>query len=93
MLREREDAVLAADLGQLSAQLASIEAQRMQKQAEHDQLVKTIATQKRLIATLQERVDMRTTLVNERAGAKSAVIDATENSPIHPPFKQGQLAS
>ena len=87
-LREREDAVLAADLGQLSAQLASIEAQRQQKQAERDQLVKTIETQKRLIATLQERVDMRTTLVNEHAGAKSAVIDATETLQ----YQQTQLA-
>ena len=51
-LREREDAVLAADLNQLSAQLALNAAQRTQKQAEHDQLVKTIETQKRLIATL-----------------------------------------
>jgi hemolysin D len=96
LLREREDAVLSADLAQLSAQLASIEAQRLQKQAERDQLVKTIETQKRLIATLQERVDMRTTLVNERAGAKSAVIDATETLQYQQTqlaIQQGQLAS
>ena len=96
LLREREDAVLAADLNQLSAQLASIEAQRAQKQAERDQLVKTIETQKRLIATLQQRVDMRTTLVNERAGAKAAVIDATETLQYQQTqlaIQQGQLAS
>jgi hemolysin D len=96
LLREREDAVLAADLDQLSAQLASIEAQRVQKQAERDQLVKTIETQKRLIATLQERVDMRTTLVNEKSGAKSAVIDATETLQYQQTqlaIQQGQLAS
>ena len=38
----------------------------------------TIATQKNLVATLQERVDMRTKLVEAKAGAKAAVIDATE---------------
>ena len=38
----------------------------------------TIATQKNLVATLQERVDMRTKLVEMKAGAKAAVIDATE---------------
>jgi len=95
-LREREDAVLAADLNQLNAQLASIEAQRDQKRAERDQLVKTIETQKRLIATLQQRVDMRTTLVNERAGAKAAVIDATETLQYQQTqlaIQQGQLAS
>ncbi len=77
-LREREDRVLAADLGQLDATLASFAAERTQKTAERDKLRQTIATQKNLVATLQERVDMRTKLVEEKAGAKAAVIDATE---------------
>ena len=63
-LREREDRVLAADLGQLDATLASFDAQRAQKTAERDMLLQTIATQKNLVATLQERVDMRTKLVS-----------------------------
>jgi hemolysin D len=41
-------------------------------------LLQTIAMQKKLVATLQERVDMRTKLVESQAGAKAAVIDATE---------------
>ncbi len=77
-LREREERVLAADLGELSATLASFAAQRAQKAAERDMLIQTIATQKKLVATLQERVDMRTRLVEAQAGAKAAVIDATE---------------
>jgi len=77
-LREREEQVLAADLGELSATLASFAAQRAQKAAERDMLIQTIATQKKLVATLQERVDMRTRLVEAQAGAKAAVIDATE---------------
>jgi hemolysin D len=77
-LREREDRVLAADLGQLAATQASFAAERAQKTAERDKLADTIVTQKNLVATLQERVDMRTKLVEEKAGARATVIDATE---------------
>ena len=77
-LRERETRVLAADLGQLAANVAAFDAERRQKAAEGDKLRATIATQKNLVATLQERVDMRTKLVEVKAGAKAAVIDATE---------------
>ena len=95
-LRGREEQVLAADLGQLAAQLASFEAQRAQKAAERDRLMETIATQKNLIATLQERVDMRTKLVEVKAGAKAAVIDATETLQYQQTqlaMQEGQLAS
>ena len=51
-------------------------------------LGRTIATQKNLIATLQERVDMRAKLVALQSGAKSAVIDATETLQ----YQQTQLA-
>ncbi len=77
-LREREDRVLTADLGQLAATVASYDAERTQKTAERDKLKETIATQKNLVATLKERVDMRSKLVEMKAGAKAAVIDATE---------------
>ncbi len=87
-LRAREQRVLAADLGQLAATVASFDAQKTQKLAERDMLTKTIATQKNLVATLQERVDMRTQLVESRSGAKSAVIDATETLQ----YQQTQLA-
>ncbi|MGO9420060.1 HlyD family type I secretion periplasmic adaptor subunit, partial [Roseiarcus sp.] len=87
-LRAREEGVLAADLGQLAATIASFDAQKTQKSAERDMLERTIATQKNLIATLQERVDMRAELVASRSGAKSAVIDATETLQ----YQQTQLA-
>ena len=77
-LRERENQVLAADLGQLAANVASFDAERAQKTAEGDKLRQTIETQKNLVATLQERVAMRTKLVEMKAGARAAVIDATE---------------
>ena len=88
--------MLSADLGQVAAGLASFEAQRAQKQAERDQLLLTIATQKNLVATLQQRVDMRTQLVAMNAGAKAAVIDATETLQYQITqlaIQQGQLAS
>ena len=88
-LREREDQVLTADLGQLAATLASFEAQRAQKSAERQMLLQTIATQKNLVATLQQRVDMRTKLVESQSGAKAAVIDATETLQ----YQQTQLAT
>ncbi len=87
-LRAREEGVLAADLGQLSATIASFDAQKAQKSAERHMLEQTIATQKNLIATLQERVDMRAQLVASQSGAKSAVIDATETLQ----YQQTQLA-
>ena len=95
-LRERETRVLAADLGQLDATLASFEAQHAQKTAERDMLRQTIATQKNLVATLQERVDMRTKLVSVEAGSKSAVIDATETLQYQLTqlaMQEGQLAA
>jgi hemolysin D len=77
-LRERENQVLAANLGQLAANIASFDAERTQKSAERDKLRQTIAAQKNLVSTLQERVDMRAKLVEAKAGARAAVIDATE---------------
>ncbi len=52
-------------------------------------LLQTIATQKNLVATLQQRVDMRTKLVESQSGAKAAVIDATETLQ----YQQTQLAT
>jgi hemolysin D len=45
--------VIASDLAQLNAQVASLNAQANQKRAERDRLVSTITSQKQLIATIQ----------------------------------------
>jgi len=95
-LRQREDRVLNADLGQLWSAIDSLKAQFMQKQAERDRLTHTIKAQKDLIATLQQRVDMRQSLLGLQSGAKSAVIDATETLQYQITqlaMQQGQLAS
>ncbi len=87
-LRGREERVLAADLGKLAATVGSFDAQLVQKTTERDMLKQTIATQKNLVATLQQRVDMRTKLVQSQSGSKAAVIDATETLQ----YQQTQLA-
>jgi hemolysin D len=82
-IREREAQVLAGDLSQLGDAVASFDAQIRQKQIESDRLNGTIAAQAKLVATLQERVDMRSSLVKSGSGAKSALIDAEETKEYH----------
>lgn len=88
-IRIREDRVLTGDLSQLTASISSLEAQARQRTAERARLIGTIAAQKNLIATLQERVTMRATLVERSSGTKSGLIDATETLQ----HQQGALAT
>ncbi len=88
-IRQREELVLSGDLAQLADAVASYDAQIRQKAIERDRLTATMEAQSQLIATLQERVDMRSTLVKSGSGAKSAVIDAEETLQYH----MTQLAS
>ena len=77
-LRAREEAVLAADIGQLNAQVDAIDAQADVKRSERQRLTSTIAAQSTLVATLQKRVDMRSGLTASGAGSKASVIDGQE---------------
>ena len=79
----RENQVLAGDLEQLKDIIADYEAQIHQKEIEHDRLDDAIATQDKLIATLQERVDMRTTLAKSGSGSNASLIDAKETWLYH----------
>lgn len=81
-VRSREELVLRGDLRQLAAGVRSLEAQLTQKKAEQTRLEETITAQQTLVATLQERVNMRSTLQGLDAGTKSAVIDAQETMQI-----------
>lgn len=76
--RSREERVFASDLGQLKAAMDSIDAQIKQKEIERDHLSATVAAENNLIATLQQRVDMRATLVDRGAGTKASLIDSEE---------------
>jgi hemolysin D len=79
----RENEVLAGDLRQLADSVADYDAQIRQKEVERDRLTDTMAAQEKLVATLQERVDMRSSLAKSGSGAKSAVIDAEESLQYH----------
>ncbi len=76
--RFREQRVYESDIAQLRSVVASLEAQRAQKEAEEARISGTIRAQQQFVKTLQERVDMRETLVARAAGARANVIDAME---------------
>ena len=76
--RQREERVLAGDLRQLSANINSLGAQLESKKSEKLGLADTIVAQTRLIAALQERVTMRSDLVDRQSGTKASLIDARE---------------
>lgn len=77
--RGRQLRVLRGDLAQLGAVTRSIGAQIRQKEAEIQRLTDTVAAQEKLIATLRERVTMRTQLNRRDASPRAMVIDALES--------------
>nr|WP_234896050.1 HlyD family type I secretion periplasmic adaptor subunit [Sinorhizobium medicae] len=79
-IRRREQAVLEADISELVSLLDRIRAQKRQKEAEVARLSSTINAQRTLVATLGERVSMRTSLFNSQSGSKAEVINAAEIS-------------
>ena len=95
LLRRRESDTLNADIRQLAAVLASGEAQAQQKFAERQRLEAAVASQKKLLATLQERVTMRSALAGSQAGTRGSLIDAVEALQQHETQianAEGQLA-
>ena len=94
-VRSREQRVLNGDLDQIASTVASNEAQVQQKEAERTRLTETLAAQMALIEVLQERVTMRSTLVEKGAGPLTGLIDAKENLRYHSTNSattKGQLA-
>ncbi|MGG6898579.1 HlyD family type I secretion periplasmic adaptor subunit [Rhizobium sp. BR 315] len=79
-IRDREQSIFRADLSQLAASLTNLGAQHAQQQATVARLQQTIVAQTRLVATLNERVAIRASLVDQDAGSKASVIDALETS-------------
>jgi hemolysin D len=78
-VRTREEAVQRADLALISAQIRTNEWQRQQKEAEIARLENTIKAQEALIAPLEERVELRRSLVKTEAGTRTSLIDALES--------------
>lgn len=94
-LRRREDSILTGDIEQHAATIASLDAQKHQKEVERDRLTVTVAAQSSLVETLKERVTMRNTLASKEAGTMASVIDATETlkeQVTQLAIQEGQLA-
>ena len=81
--RAREDRVLAGDTAQLVANTGSIEAQIVQKTAEQKRLADMLVEQQTLVGVLQQRVDMRASLVKSGTGPVSTLYDAQETLGYH----------
>ncbi len=77
-LRDRESAVLYADLSQLGETLQNIGKQMAQKDATRQRLNLSIGYQNRLIATLLERVGVREESIKLSVGTKINLFDARE---------------
>ncbi len=77
-INKREQKIYQADLSQFSSTLNNLNAQRMQKQAEIESLTNAITAQKDLLATLTERVSMRSSLAQSKTGSRAHVIDALQ---------------
>lgn len=78
LIRQREDSVLAADLAQLEAAIGATDAQRALKESEKFKLVDMVAAHTALVANLQDRVDMRSTLAISGSGSRASLIDGKE---------------
>lgn len=77
-LRRREELVLQADLADLAASRARLEAQQAEKLATRSRLLASIAARERLIALSRERVEMRETLTERGAGSRALTIEAQQ---------------
>lgn len=94
-LRRREEGILRGDLEQYQAAVASLDAQKHQKEVERDRLTVTVAAQNSLVETLKERVAMRNMLASKEAGTMASVIDATQTlkeQATQLAMQEGQLA-
>jgi hemolysin D len=87
--RLREEAVLRADLGQLSDALKAVDKQMAQKLATRKRLDMSIAYQHTLMDTLNQRVSTRQQAIDLNVGTKINLYDAKEELER----SQAQLAS
>jgi hemolysin D len=77
-ITEREQRLYKADLAELLSSLSSLAAQRRERQAQIERLARMIKVQEALVATLSERVGMRSALVEAQAASRANMIDALE---------------
>ncbi|WP_246805665.1 hypothetical protein [Rhizobium leguminosarum] len=94
-LRGREEGILLGDLEQYQAAVASLDAQKHQKEVERDRLTVSVAAQNSLVETLKERGAVRNTLASKEAGTMASAIDATQTlkeQATQLAVREGQLA-
>lgn len=78
-LRQRESAVLAADLGQLASTIETLKAQVEERKAQEQRLKMSIAQREKTVALLKERADMREEIKAKGAGSRSHVIEILQD--------------
>ncbi|KGE80715.1 HlyD family type I secretion periplasmic adaptor subunit [Agrobacterium pusense] len=78
LIRLREQAVFEADLRGVLANIRSLTAQRRHRENQVAGLAEAIASQRELVRTLEQRVNMRSQLLISRAGSQIEVFDATQ---------------
>lgn len=76
--RDRDESVMKAEMSQYQAQLESLNAQIQEKAARNQRLKDGIGARERVIALMQERLNMKQTLESKQAGTHAAVIDANQ---------------
>lgn len=77
-LRNRMDDVLASELAALSASIESLKGQRLQKEAEQRRLIDVIDSQERLLALINDRVQIRSVLEKSQIGTKLNLLETLE---------------
>lgn len=77
-IQVRERAALKADINQFFATRQTLLAQKGELEARQKRLTLSIEAREKLIASLQERVNMREALASMSSGTRAAVIDALQ---------------
>ena len=77
--RLREENVLHGDLQEQSAKLASLAAQKVEKEAAVKQLNDSIDAENKLMVTLKDRVALRQALIDKDVGTKTLLYDAIQS--------------
>jgi hemolysin D len=77
-VRAREERALVGEVGRLEAEWRALDAQVRQRRAERDRPIASLEAQRRLVATHDLRVGMRSELVDRAAGSRAQLLDAEE---------------
>lgn len=77
--QSREENVLHGDLQEQSAKLASLAAQKVEKEAAVKQLNDSIDAENKLMVTLRDRVALRQALIDKDVGTKTLLYDAIQS--------------